>query len=288
MAPITFHEKVGVGLRAPHLEHFSSHDTPVQWLEIHSENYFQPYSASRHTLRKLRETYPISCHGIGLSLGSADKVNVEHLNQLKALINEVDPLFVSDHLSWSQTGGHYFNDLLPLPYTEEALSCFCLNVLAVQDAIQRPILIENPSSYLSFEHSVIPEWEFLAEVQARTDCRLLLDLNNVYVSSFNHQFDPSVYLSSIPHQAVDEIHLAGFTVKQLEQGEIWIDTHSQPVCDQVWQLYQDWISSYGPVHTLIEWDVDIPEVEVLLQQAELASDRLYALEPVTKHSRRAS
>ena len=278
MAPTSFHDKVGVGLRTPHLDHFISQETPVQLLEIHSENYFQPNSMLRNSLRKLLDKYPISCHGIGLSLGSAEDVNPEHLQQLKTLIDEVEPLFVSDHLSWSQTGGHYFNDLLPLPYTEEALDYFCRNVLQVQESIQRPMLIENPSSYLSFQHSTIPEWEFLTEVQSRTDCRLLLDLNNVYVSAFNHKFNPHTYISSLPHHAVDEIHLAGFTVKQLEQGEIWIDTHSRPVCDEVWQLYQQWITEHGATHTLIEWDIDIPPVTELLHQAQLASEKLFNLQ----------
>ncbi len=240
----------------------------------------------RHSLRKLLTKYPISCHGIGLSLGSAERVNPEHLKQLNALISEVQPIFVSDHLSWSQTGGHYFNDLLPLPYTEEALDCFCRNVLEVQESIQRPMLIENPSSYLAFKHSTIPEWEFLTEVQARTECRLLLDFNNVYVSAFNHKFDPQTYIESIPHNAVDEIHLAGFTIKQLEQGEIWIDTHSRPVCDEVWQLYHKWISKHGATHTLIEWDLDIPHISVLMHEAQLASEKLYQLDKQTSNQQR--
>jgi uncharacterized protein (UPF0276 family) len=269
-----FHNKVGVGLRSPHLDYFSKETPSLSWLEVHSENYFQPYSAARQTLLKLANDYQISCHGIGLSLGSVERVNRQHLQQLKQLINQVNPFLVSDHLSWSENGGHYFNDLLPLPYTEEALTIFCRNVLEVQDALQRPILIENPSSYVKFNHSTISEWEFLSEVQQRTQCRLLLDLNNIHVSAFNHGFDSLHYLQSIPAHAVDEIHLAGFTVKQLDKGEIWIDTHSRPVSDEVWHLYQFWLEQYGERHTLIEWDLDIPEPQVLLGEAAKASHYL--------------
>lgn len=274
MKSTTFHPQVGVGLRSPHLDYFVEQKPQLSWLEIHSENYFQPYSKARQQLHLLANHYQISCHGIGLSLGSVERVSQQHLTQLRSLINEVEPFLVSDHLSWSQTGGHYFNDLLPLPYTEEALKVFCRNVEEVQDAIQRPLLIENPSSYLKFNHSTIKEWEFLAEVQKRTECRLLLDLNNIHVSAFNHGFDTVEYINAIPEQAVDEIHLAGFTVKHLDQGEIWIDTHSRPVSDEVWQLYQYWLESYGERHTLIEWDLDIPEPEVLLNEASKASQQL--------------
>lgn len=269
-----FHSKVGVGLRSPHLDYFSQHKPSLSWLEVHSENYFQPYSASRQTLRKLTNDYQISCHGIGLSLGSVERVNPDHLKQLQNLISELKPFLVSDHLSWSENGGHYFNDLLPLPYTEEALNVFCRNVLEVQDALQRPMLIENPSSYVKFKHSTISEWDFLTEVQKRTDCRLLLDLNNIHVSAFNHGFNSHHYLNSIPADAVDEIHLAGFTVKQLDKGEVWIDTHSRPVSDEVWKLFQYWLEQHGERHTLIEWDLDIPQPEVLLAEASKASHHL--------------
>ncbi len=262
---------VGVGLRMPHLDYFSRNPSDLSWLEVHSENYFQPNSTERLQLQSLREIYQISCHGIGLSLGSVNRVSHKHLAQLKALIDVIDPLFVSDHLSWSENGGHYFNDLLPLPYTEEALNVFSRNVQEVQDYLQREILIENPSSYVKFQHSTINEWEFLAEVQKRTDCRLLLDLNNVYVSAFNHGFDCDAYLNAIPADKVDEIHLAGFTIKKLDKGEIWIDTHSRPVSDEVWQLYRHWIQQHGSRHTLIEWDLDIPAPEVLLAEADKAS-----------------
>lgn len=265
------HQKVGIGLRTPHLDFFTNQAPQVSWLEIHSENYFQPYSDTRKRLNSIANHHQISCHGIGLSLGSVSRISQSHLSNLKQLITEIDPIFVSDHLSWSEHGGHYFNDLLPLPYTEEALDVFCRNVLEVQDSLQRPMLIENPSSYLAFNHSTIPEWEFLSQVQKRTDCRLLLDLNNIHVSAFNHGFSSEAYLNAIDADKVDEIHLAGFTIKQLEQGEIWIDTHSQRVSDEVWQLYSNWVAKHGERHTLIEWDLDIPEPEVLLEEASKAT-----------------
>ncbi|MEZ9060289.1 DUF692 domain-containing protein [Vibrio pelagius] len=269
------HPLAGVGLRTPHLDYFSHNSHKVDWLEIHSENYFSPHAKATEQLRAIRQDHEISCHGVGLSLGSVERISQEHLFQLKHQISDIQPFLVSDHLSWSQTGGHHFNDLLPLPYTEEALDVFCRNVLEVQDTLQRPLLIENPSSYLAFKHSTIPEWQFLAEVQKRTECRLLLDFNNIFVSSFNHQFSCDDYLEGIPADAVDEIHLAGFTKKQLKDGEIWIDTHSKPVCDEVWQLYTQWLMTHGARHTLIEWDLDIPEPEVLLNEAEKASHLLH-------------
>lgn len=276
------HNQVGVGLRSPHINYFIEQEPQVSWLEIHSENYFSPRSVARNQLRSIRKNHQVSCHGIGLSLGSVQGINTSHLQQLKALIDEIQPLFVSEHLSWSENGGHYFNDLLPLPYTEEALDVFCRNVLTVQDVIKRPILIENPSSYLQFNHSTISEWEFLAQVQQRTECRLLLDLNNVHVSAFNHGFSSQTYIDSIPVDTVDEIHLAGFSINPLPQGEIWIDTHSKPVSAEVWQLYQHWCEKHGSRRTLIEWDLDIPDVEVLLTEANKASEILIRLETLER------
>ncbi|WGW00263.1 DUF692 domain-containing protein [Vibrio sp. YMD68] len=275
----TYHDHIGVGLRSPHITYFQAQKPELNWLEIHSENYFQPHSASRQSLRRLMNDYQISCHGIGLSLGSVERVNTQHLAQLKQLVNEINPIMVSEHLSWSENGGHYFNDLLPLPYTEEALAVFCRNVQEVQDTLKRPILIENPSSYLKFTHSTLTEWDFLTEVQKRTDCRLLLDLNNVHVSAFNHGFNSQTYLNAINADVVDEIHLAGFTVKPLDKGEIWIDTHSQPVSDEVWALYRQWVKKNGSRHTLIEWDLDLPSPERLLQEAEKANQILLSAVP---------
>ncbi|EGU36823.1 hypothetical protein VII00023_07674 [Vibrio ichthyoenteri ATCC 700023] len=278
------HPLVGVGLREPHMDFFLSEPAHLSWLEIHSENYFQPNSIARKQLLTLRERYQISCHGIGLSLGSVARISQHHLANLQALVNQVDPILVSDHLSWSENGGHHFNDLLPLPYTEEALNVFCRNVLEVQEALQRPLLIENPSSYVKFNHSTIAEWDFLAEVHRRTECRLLLDFNNIHVSAFNHGFSHQTYLEGIPSQAVDEIHLAGFSVKKLDKGEIWIDTHSRPVSDEVWQLFAAWSTQHGARHSLIEWDLDIPSPDILLQQAGKASSILTSISSNTSSS----
>ncbi|PKF51371.1 DUF692 domain-containing protein [Enterovibrio nigricans] len=276
---------IGVGLRQPHHAHFINHSPDIGWLEVHSENFFLPESEAFQALHTLQRRYAISCHGVGLSLGSVDPVNVSHLAKLKALVDAINPLFVSDHLSWSSVDGNYFNDLLPLPYTEEALNVFCRNVDITQDTLSRQILIENPSSYLRFDHSTITEWEFLAEVAKRTGCGLLLDLNNVHVSAFNHGFNTNEYLAAIDPAWVQEIHLAGFTINTLPEGEIWIDTHSQPVSDPVWTLYEKWITQHGPRHTLIEWDRDIPAPEVLLAEAEKANRILTkALQPSLKES----
>jgi uncharacterized protein (UPF0276 family) len=261
---------VGVGLRHPHLQYFEQNSNLVSWLEIHSENYFNTHSPQRVSLHRIVQSTDISCHGIGLSLGSAAPVDRHHLAQLKVLVNEINPVLISDHLSWSKHKGHHFNDLLPLPYTEEALDAFCRNVNIVQNELQRPLLIENPSSYLRFKHSTISEWEFLSEVQKRTQCRLLLDLNNIHVSAFNHGYDVQTYLNGIDAKNVDEIHLAGFTKKTLSSGEIWIDTHSTLVSDEVWEMYQQWCVKHGPVKTLIEWDLDIPPVDILLDEASKA------------------
>ncbi|MDD1783546.1 DUF692 domain-containing protein [Enterovibrio sp. ZSDZ35] len=261
---------VGVGLRHPHHDHFMNHSPDIGWLEVHSENFFQPDSEAFQALHTLQRRYAISCHGVGLSLGSIDPISVPHLAKLKHLVDAVNPLFVSEHLSWSSVDGNYFNDLLPLPYTEEALDVFCRNVDITQDYLSRQILIENPSSYLRFEHSTITEWDFLADVARRTGCGLLLDLNNVHVSAFNHGFNTDEYLAAINPEWVQEIHLAGFVVNPLPEGEIWIDTHSQPVSDPVWALYEKWITENGPRHTLIEWDRDIPTPDVLLAEAAKA------------------
>ncbi|WP_281545938.1 DUF692 domain-containing protein [Grimontia sp. SpTr1] len=275
---------VGVGLRQPHHDHFLNHSPDIGWLEVHSENFFLPHSKAFEALHTLRRHYDVSCHGVGLSLGSVDPVNKHHLGKLKQLVDTIDPLFISDHLSWSSVDGEYFNDLLPLPYTEEALEVFCRNVDATQDYLSRQMLVENPSSYLSFSHSTIPEWEFLAEVARRTGCGLLLDLNNIHVSAFNHGFDTDTYLAAINPDWVREIHLAGFTVKQLDEGEIWIDTHSQPVSEPVWSLYEKWIAEHGARHTLIEWDRDIPTPDVLLGEAAKADRIVKALSPSVKEA----
>jgi len=239
------------------------------WVEVHSENYFGR-GIPRHYLEQIREHYPVSLHGVGLSVGSTDALSRDHLSALRELIADIDPLFVSEHLSWSSVGGRYLNDLLPLPGTEEALAHVIARVSDIQERLGRQILIENISSYLQFAGSDIPEWEFLAELSSRSGCAVLLDVNNIYVSATNHGFDAYRYLQAIPVRAVREMHLAGFTRKTFEGGEILIDTHNRRVVPEVWRLYEAAVARFGAVPTLIEWDSDLPPLAVLLDEARRA------------------
>ncbi|MEO8627336.1 MAG: DUF692 domain-containing protein [Betaproteobacteria bacterium] len=262
--------RAGVGLRAPHYREMLETQPDIGWLEVHSENYFGRGGQPLYFLERLRERYPLSLHGVGLSLGSADGLSHAHLAQLQSLIQRCDPGLVSDHLCWSAIGGRHLNDLLPLPYTEEALDVVCGNVSHAQDFLQRSILIENVSSYLQFAESEMPEWDFVAEVARRTGCGLLLDVNNIYVSAINHGFDPLQYLHAMPAKSVREIHLAGFD----SNGLCLIDTHGKPVSGPVWNLYGEALRRLGPVPTLIEWDTDLPPLTGLLDEARKAVDIL--------------
>jgi uncharacterized protein (UPF0276 family) len=246
----------------------------VGWLEVHSENYFGGGRPLAY-LEAARAHYPLSLHGVGLSLGTDGDLDRTHLARIKALIERMQPALVSEHVSWSVTGGVYLNDLLPLPYTEEALRVICGHVLATQNFLGRQILVENPSTYLQFTHSTIPEWEFVAEIPRRTGCGLLLDVNNVYVSACNHGFDPNRYIDAIPRDAVQEIHLAGHAVRQIGDATLRIDDHGSAVCDAVWDLYRAALRRLGPVPTLIEWDSNVPELPVLVGEATMA-DRILA------------
>jgi uncharacterized protein (UPF0276 family) len=262
---------VGIGLRAQHYQAIlNNRPQDIGWLEIHSENYFAEGGKAHAYLAALREHYPISLHGVGLYIGSTDPLDPQHLRSLKTLIGRVQPMLVSEHLCWGAINGKVLNDLLPLPYTEEALQLFCDKTTQVQDYLGQQILIENPSSYLQFAHSTIPEHEFLVAVAERTGCGILLDINNIYVSAINHDFDPHAYLAAIPINTVQEIHLAGFE----NNGVCLIDTHSQPVCNEVWKLYQHALQRFGQVPTLIEWDADIPPLDVLLAEAAHAQQLL--------------
>jgi uncharacterized protein len=254
---------VGIGLRTPHYRELLDSLPPIGWLEVHSENYFGDGGQPLFFLEKFRSHYPLSLHGVGLSLGSTDPLNPVHLRKLKSLVERFEPGLVSDHLCWSSVGGQFLNDLLPLPYTEEALKHIVTRIGEAQDFLRRPIVLENVSSYLQYKHSTIPEWEFVAEVSRRAGCGILLDVNNIYVSAQNHHFDPLIYIDAIPIDAVKEIHLAGFD----SNGECLIDTHGKPVFDAVWPLYAHAIERIGPTPTLIEWDSDIPTLDVLLAEA---------------------
>ena len=262
--------RAGIGLRAEHYDAVLEMRPPVGWLEVHSENYFGAGGKPLDYLERIRAHYPLSLHGVGLSVGSTDPLDRRHLAKLKNLIERLEPALVSEHLSWGSVGGRYFNDLLPLPYTDEALYHMIARVAQVQDVLGRPILIENPSSYLQYVESAIPEWEFLAVLAERTGCGVLLDVNNIYVSARNHGFDASAYLRAIPRHLVREIHLAGFTVNRFDGGEILIDTHNRPVWPAVWALYRQAVRRFGQIPTLIEWDTELPELAVLVDEARRA------------------
>ena len=256
----------GIGLRAQHCREILQTLPDIGWLEVHSENYFGEGGQPHYFLERIAEHYSLSLHGVGLSLGSAEPLNVEHLKKLKALINRYQPRLVSEHLCWGAVNGCHLNDLLPLPYTEEALTHVVSHITQAQDFLGRRILIENVSSYLQFQDSYIPEWEFVSEVAHRADCGILLDINNIYVNAVNHDFHPQQYFDAIPADAVEEIHLAGFD----SNGECLIDTHSKPISEPVWQLYRQALEKFGNKPTLIEWDTDIPPLATLLNEAAKA------------------
>jgi len=260
----------GIGLRPPHYSQLLAECPRVAWLEVHSENYFGDGGKPLHMLEKIRSHYPISLHGVGLSIGSADELNWNHLKKLRDLTAHVDPCLISDHLCWSSINGHYLHDLLPLPFTEEALQYVVSRIQQVQDYLHRQILIENISSYIRFEDSTIPEHDFLAEVARQSGCGILLDINNVYISTTNLGSDPEQYISAMPVDLVQEIHLAGFTSTVINEKEILIDSHNRPVAQMVWNLYQKAIRLLGRKPTIIEWDTDLPPLETLCLEAHRA------------------
>jgi uncharacterized protein (UPF0276 family) len=245
----------------------------LPWLEVHPENYLGGGPAVRG-LHELRRDYPISFHAVGLSIGSAGGVDRRHLDRLRRLVERLEPALVSEHLAWSQAGGAYLNHLLPLPYTEGAFATVCRNVDEVQTALGRRVLIENPSGYLRFTGSTIPEAEFLAAMVRRTGCGLLCDVNNLYVSARNLGFDPGAYLAALPPYAVGEIHLAGHATNDVDGRTLLIDDHGSPVAPPVWRLYEEALRRFGPIATLIEWDSAIPPLEILVGEARRADARL--------------
>ena len=262
--------KTGIGLRAQHHLRVLSESPSVAWFEAHTENYFADGGAHIEALAQIRAIYPLSLHGVGLSLGSADPLNREHLRRVRRAVNRFEPALVSEHLSWSSFGRRFANDLLPLPYTDEALRHVSTRIAQVQDFLGRRILIENVSSYLQFQCSRMPEWEFIAGVAAESGCAILLDLNNIYVSARNHGYEPQRFLDAIDPRAVQEIHLAGHSAVQIDGQELLIDTHGAPVCNAVWNLYCTALRRFRDVPTLIEWDTDIPALDVLIAEAAKA------------------
>ncbi len=256
----------GIGLRPKHYPRVWEGVAQVDWFEVISENFMIRGGRPLAVLERARAQAPLVLHGVSLSLGSTDPLNNAYLHDLQMLVHRFEPAWVSDHLCWGSIGGHYAHDLLPLPYTEEALTQVVERVQLVQDRLGRQILIENVSSYLTFSHSAMPEWEFLAEIAEQADCGILLDVNNIYVSATNHGFIPEVYLAAMPKERIGQIHLAGHSNK----GAYLLDTHDGPVINPVWDLYRLALRRYGRVSTLIEWDDQIPEFDVLCAEAERA------------------
>lgn len=249
----------GVGLRSVHYPYILQEQPDVDWFEIISENYIDSQGRPRYVLDQIAERYPLVMHGVSLSIGSTDPLDFEYLAKVKRLATEIAAVWVSDHLCWTGVAGLNTHDLLPVPLNEQTLAHVCERIRIVQDVLQRPLVLENPSSYVTFAASTMPEWEFLARMAEQTDCGLLLDVNNVFVSAFNHDFDPVEYLEAVPHQRVVQFHLAGHT----HCGTHIIDTHDGHVIDRVWDLYRRAHELTGGCATLLEWDANIPEFPVL-------------------------
>lgn len=262
---------VGVGLRGPHIAEVIATRPSLGWFEVHAENYMSE-GPGLSRLEAIRRDYPLSLHGVGLSLGSAEGLDARHLARLERLAARLEPGLVSEHLSWSVNGGVYLNDLLPLPYTEEALAVVARNLETMQEALGRAVLVENPSAYLRFRASTIPEPEFLSELVRRTGCGLLCDVNNIYVSSANLGGDPIAYLDALPAAAIGEIHLAGHFRTERQGRTLLIDDHGSRVGEPVWALYHHALRRFGSIPTLIEWDKEIPSLEVLIGEARIARD----------------
>lgn len=256
----------GLGLRTDHYQTIIADKPAVDWFEVISENYLVPGGKPLYHLDHIRADYPMVMHGVSLSIGSADSLNFDYLGQLKALAERIEPAWISDHLCWTGINGINLHDLLPLLYNEESIQHVVNRVQAVQDLLGRRILLENVSSYITYAHSEMAEWEFLAEIAERADCLILLDINNIFVSAHNHGFDPLVYLNHIPIYRVQQFHLAG----HLNLGNIIIDSHGDSVIDPVWTLYKAALHRFGPVSTMIERDDNIPSFEELMAELEIA------------------
>jgi len=271
--------KAGIGLRFQHHQMVLDVDPDVAWMEVHTENYMGGGTPLRY-LDAIRRDFPISLHGVGLSLGSAEGLDAAHLERIRQVAERVEPGLMSEHIAFSVVDGTYLADLLPLPMSEEALAVVCRHVDQVQSCVKRKILVENPSTYLRFRHSTIPEWEFMTAVAERTGCGILCDVNNIAVSAHNHGWDASTYLAALPPAAIGEIHLAGHSVRPLpDGGTLRIDDHASPVIAEVWALYAQALARFGPVPTLIEWDNDVPPLDVLLGEAAKAGALIAAAEP---------
>ena len=266
---------LGVGLRNQHFSYLMNHEPEVDWFEIISENFIDNYGYARNVLKHLTSVRPVVMHGVSLSIGSTDPLDWDYLKQLKTLADFVQPAWISDHLCWTGVQGVNTHDLLPLPLTEESLRHVSERVRRVQDFLERPLVLENPSSYLEFKESTFTEWSFLTDLASETGCGLLLDVNNVYVSGYNHGFDAEHYIRNIPHDAVVQIHLAGPT----DCGRFLVDTHDQPVPARVWELYRLAQELTGGVSTLLEWDANIPDFPELVAELRKAEAALRGENP---------
>lgn len=276
----------GIGLRGPHIAEILATRPALGWCEVHPENYMAGGPALSR-LHAIRREYPVSLHGVGMSLGSAEGLDPRHLARLKSLTGQIEPGLVSEHLAWSVIDGTYLNDLLPLPYTEESLEIVSRNVQTMQEALGRAILVENPSAYLRFEHSPIPEPEFLAELVRRTGCGLLCDVNNIHVTCTNFTLDALAYLDALPAGAVGEIHVAGHHRGEYDGRAVLIDEHGSRTIPPVWSLYRYALGRFGRVPTLVEWDKQIPELAVLMDEARIADDHARSLDRVAPDARAA-
>ncbi len=256
----------GLGLRTTHYEAILENKPAVDWFEIISENYMVPGGRPLANLTRIRCDYPMVMHGVSLSIGSSDPLNTDYLRDLKALAQRIEPEWISDHLCWTGVAGKNLHDLMPLPYTEETVAHVAARVRQVQDVLGRQILLENVSSYVTFKQSDMSEWDFLRTIAEQADCHILLDINNIFVSAFNHGFDPATYISGIPIERVRQFHLAGHE----NNGDIIIDTHDAPVIDPVWDLYAKAVKRFGPISTMIERDDHIPPLEELLLELDHA------------------
>jgi hypothetical protein len=273
--------RAGIGLRFPHHQAVIARRPRVAWFEVHSENYLGG-GAPLRDLETIRRDYPLSLHGVGLSLGSVDGLDAVHLDRVAALAARIEPGLVSEHLTWSISDGDYVGDLLPLPLTEEALDVVCDNVDRFQNALRRRILVENPSSYLRYRHSTIAESEFLVAVVRRTGCGILCDISNIFVSAANHGWDAHSYLAALPPAAIEEFHLAGSSVRPLSDGAtLRIDDHGSPVDPAVWAMFGEAVRRFGALPTLIEWDSNIPPLETLISEADHASAVLRQAQEIT-------
>ncbi|MCE0493386.1 MNIO family bufferin maturase [Vibrio salinus] len=274
--PLHFPDNTGVSLKPCYYQHILDESPDVGFFEIHAENYLSAGGPAKYYLDKIREDYPLTIHGVGLSIGGEQPLNLDHLQKVTELVNRIDPIVFSEHLAWSSHFDHYFNDLLPLPYTKTTLNRVCSHIDQIQSVLQRTILLENPSTYIEFEQNDYSEVEFLNQIAKQTGCRLLLDVNNVEVSCFNHGCSARDYLAQFPLGYVEQIHLAGYTLDENENIPLKIDSHNAPVSSEVWELYRQVQSGSRLIPTLIEWDSNLPVFDQLQDQAQEA-DRIMTL-----------